>query len=56
MQKSAATSDAIEALLDRQAFLLDDEHHEAFLRMLETPARANEKLKRLMSSKSPWER
>lgn len=46
---------AIDVLLDQRMFALDEEPYTAFLRALDEEPMPNEKLKRLMSSKSPWE-
>jgi uncharacterized protein (DUF1778 family) len=52
----SARTHAIDVLLDRRLFTLNAEQYEAFIRMLEAPPEPNEKLKRLLASKSPWEK
>ncbi len=47
---------AIDVLLDQRLFTLRTERYEAFLDALEKPPVPNEKLKRLLASKSPWEK
>jgi len=47
---------AIDVLLDQRLFTLTAEQYDAFIRALDEPPVANEKLKRLMSSKAPWEK
>ncbi len=51
----AAQKHAIDVLLDRRLFTLEGEQYEAFIKVLEKPPLPNERLKRLMASKSPWE-
>jgi len=52
----SARTHAIDVLLDRRLFTLNDEQYESFIRTLEAPPPPNEKLKRLLASKSPWEK
>lgn len=52
----SARRHAIDVLLDQRFFVLDEEQHEAFLRVLDNPPPPNEKLKQLMAGKAPWER
>ena len=47
---------AIDVLLDQRLFTLAEEQYDAFVRVLDEPPASNEKLKRLMSSKAPWEK
>ncbi len=47
---------AIDVLLDQRLFTLSEHQYDAFLKALDEPPAPNEKLKRLMASKSPWER
>jgi uncharacterized protein (DUF1778 family) len=47
---------AIDILLDRRFFELDKREWEAFTAVLENPPKPNEKLKKLMSSKAPWDK
>jgi uncharacterized protein (DUF1778 family) len=51
----SARTHAIDVLLDRRLFTLDAEQYESFIKTLEAPPAPNEKLKRLLASKSPWE-
>ncbi|HVZ90068.1 MAG TPA: DUF1778 domain-containing protein [Rhizomicrobium sp.] len=46
---------AIDVLLDQRLFTLDEAQYKAFLNVLDSPPAPNEKLKRLLASKSPWE-
>jgi uncharacterized protein (DUF1778 family) len=45
---------SFDVLLDRRLFTLSNEQY-AFIRTLEAPPAPNEKLKRLLASKSPWD-
>ena len=54
MVESARTH-AIDVLLDKRLFSLGTEHYHAFLKALDAPPAPNEKLKRLLRNKSPWE-
>ncbi len=51
-----ARQHAVDVLLDQRIFVLDDAQFEAFNAALANPPRANARLKRLLASKSPWER
>lgn len=51
----SARKHAVDVLLDQRLFTLSEEQHAAFLEALEAPPAPNAKLKRLMSSKAPWE-
>jgi uncharacterized protein (DUF1778 family) len=55
MVESARTH-AIDVLLDKRLFSLGTEQYDAFLKALDAPPPPNAKLKRLLKSKSPWER
>ena len=46
---------ATEVLLDQRLFALDHERYAAFVRALESPPAPNEKLKKLLRSRAPWE-
>jgi len=48
--------EAIDVLLDRRLFSLNESQFDAFVKALDAPAAPNAKLKRLMASKAPWER
>ena len=52
----AARHAARDALLDRALFRLDSDRFDAFVALLDAPPAANEKLKRLLTTPSPWER
>jgi uncharacterized protein (DUF1778 family) len=52
----SARTHAIDVLLDRRLFTLTEDQYGAFIRNLEAPPAPNEKLKRLLASKSPWEK
>ena len=52
----SARQHAIDVLLDRRLFVLNDEQHDAFIRILKDPPPPNPALRNLMSSKSPWEK
>lgn len=52
----SARTHAIDVLLDQRLFTLNGERYEVFIRTLEAPPPPNEKLKRLLASKSPWEK
>lgn len=47
--------DAIDVTLDQRDFRLNDAQYDAFLSVLDDPPSPNERLKRLMSEKAPWE-
>jgi uncharacterized protein (DUF1778 family) len=47
---------AIDVLLDKRLFALGAEQYEAFLKALDAPPVPNEKLRKLMKDKAPWER
>ncbi|MDE2111176.1 MAG: DUF1778 domain-containing protein [Alphaproteobacteria bacterium] len=59
-KKPAAARNAcdrtVEHRLDQQTFTLNAKQHEAFLKALDNPPPPNAKLKKLMASKSPWEK
>lgn len=50
-----ACREAEHVLLNQRLFQLDDDTFAAFIAALEAPAPANEKLKSLLTSPSPWE-
>ena len=52
----SARKQAVDVLLDQRLFTLSEAQHAAFLQALEAAPAPNDKLKRLMSSKAPWER
>ena len=47
---------AEDVLLDQRLFLLDNEGYEEFLNILNRPPKSTEELRRLFSTKAPWER
>ncbi len=47
---------AIGVLLDQRLFTLSEDQYDAFLKALDESPASNDKLKRLMSSKAPWEK
>jgi uncharacterized protein (DUF1778 family) len=52
----SARRHAIDVLLDQRLFVLDADQHDAFVKVLENPPPPNAQLKRLLSSKAPWEK
>lgn len=46
---------AEEVLLDRSVFTVSPEIYAEYLARLEAPAQTNERLKRTMSTKAPWD-
>jgi uncharacterized protein (DUF1778 family) len=51
----AALREAEEVLLDRRMFLLDEAAYRKFVDLLDAPPRRNEKLRKLLATKAPWE-
>jgi uncharacterized protein (DUF1778 family) len=51
----SAREAAVEVLLNQTVFNLSDDQAEAFAKALENPPAPTEKLKKLMSSKAPWQ-
>jgi uncharacterized protein (DUF1778 family) len=51
----AARRAAEEALLDRTIFTVSRKAYAEFLARLDAPAKPNERLRRTMQSKAPWE-
>lgn len=51
----SARTHAVDVLLDQRLFTLKADKYEAFIKTLEAPPAPNEKLKRLLASKAPWE-
>lgn len=47
---------AEDVLLDQRFFLLDEKRHAALLRSLSEPPRPTAQLRKLLASKSPWEK
>ena len=52
----AACREADAVLLDRRFFLLDEKAYKRFTAALDKPPAGNPKLRRLLTSKAPWER
>lgn len=52
----SARQHAIDVLLDQRLFVLNAEQHDAFMNALDNPPLPNAELKKLLSSKSPWEK
>lgn len=52
----SARRDALDVLLDRRFFSLDNAQYKEFAKALDNPPPPNEELKRLMASKAPWEK
>lgn len=50
-----ARREAIDVLLDRKLFALDDRQFEAFVQVLDNPPAAGPKLKALLRRKPAWE-
>lgn len=51
-----ACREADAVLLDRRAFLLDEEAYGRFTAALDRPPLDNPRLRRLLATKAPWER
>jgi uncharacterized protein (DUF1778 family) len=52
----SARRQAEEAILDQRVFFLDAKAHEAFLAVLDAPAKPNAALRALMGRKTAWQR
>ena len=52
----SARRSAEDVLLDQKLFVLDEERYAAFLNLLDEPPKPVEELKKLLSTKAPWER
>src|SRR5947207_8625991 len=52
----AACREADAVLLDRRLFLLDDRAYRRFIAALDRPPTDNPRLRRLLTTKAPWER
>ena len=50
-----ACREAEAILLDRRFFALEDENFKQFLELLDAPPGANEKLRKLLTTKAPWD-
>jgi uncharacterized protein (DUF1778 family) len=51
----AARREAEAVLLDRRMFLLDESAYRKFVELLDAPPKRNEKLRKLLATKAPWE-
>jgi uncharacterized protein (DUF1778 family) len=51
----AARREAEAVLLDRRLFLLDETAYRQFVDLLDAPPKPNEKLRKLLATKAPWE-
>ncbi|MGZ9074063.1 MAG: type II toxin-antitoxin system TacA family antitoxin [Rhodoplanes sp.] len=51
----AARREAESVLLDRRLFLLDEKAYREFVDRLDAPPQANDKLRRLLATRAPWE-
>lgn len=51
----SARQHATDVLLDQRLFVLDDDQHSAFMRVLENPPAPSPQLRGLLASKAPWE-
>ena len=47
---------AEDVLLDQSLFVLDKQRYEEFLNILNEPSKPTEEIRKLFSTKSPWER
>jgi len=52
----SARKHAIDVILDQRLFSLDPKQYNEFVRVLDQPAEPNARLKKLLASKSPWEK
>jgi uncharacterized protein (DUF1778 family) len=52
----SARQQAVDVLLDQRLFVLDPEQYDAFVRALDAPAPAGEKLRALMKRKPLWQK
>ncbi len=53
---ATACREAVDVLLDKRLFLVDDDTHQTFLKLIELPIEENLGLKDLLNNKSPWEK
>jgi uncharacterized protein (DUF1778 family) len=52
----AARREATSVLLDQRLFLLDDRAYAQFLAALDQPPTENRRLRRLLTTRAPWEK
>ncbi|NJM72832.1 MAG: DUF1778 domain-containing protein [Scytonema sp. RU_4_4] len=50
-----ACREAETVLLDRRLFMLDEATFQQFMELLDTPPSASDNLKKLLTTKAPWE-
>jgi len=50
-----ACQEAQNVVLDNTFFALDDEKYQEFLAILDSPPKADEKLRKFLTAKSPWD-
>ncbi len=50
-----ACREAEAVLLERRLFMLDDEKFQQFVELLDKPPSANENLRKLLTTKAPWD-
>ncbi|RUR79706.1 DUF1778 domain-containing protein [Chlorogloeopsis fritschii PCC 9212] len=50
-----ACREAEAVLLERRLFIVDDDKFQQFLELLDAPPSANENLRKLLSTKAPWD-
>jgi uncharacterized protein (DUF1778 family) len=51
----AACRQATEVLLDQRLFMLDEKAYKRFTKALDAPPSENKRLRRLMTSRAPWD-
>jgi uncharacterized protein (DUF1778 family) len=51
----SARQKAEDVLLDQRLFMLDDAKYQAFVRILESPPKKHDALRKLLADKAPWE-
>ena len=54
LEAACRAADAV--LLDRRFFVLDEKAHRRFIAALDKPPADNPRLRRLLTSKAPWDR
>jgi uncharacterized protein (DUF1778 family) len=52
----SARQHAVDVLLDQRFFVLEEDQFAEFVKQLDAPPASNEKLKKLMARKAPWEK
>ena len=51
----ASCREAEKVICDKTFFALDDEKYQEFIDVLNSPPKANEELRKLLTTKSPWD-